>query len=76
MTLGENMSAGQPWYISHAEALTQNILGLLISFVILTWWGMTPTESVSLQAIFFVTSYIRSYAIRRFFNSLETKKME
>lgn len=58
----------QSWLESHLEALTQNIVGLLIGFIILTWWGLSPTESVSLQAVIFVSSYIRSYVIRRLFN--------
>lgn len=68
------MKTGQPWYISHAEALAQNIIGLLISFVILKLWGLSTSDSLGLQAIFFVTSYLRSYLIRRFFNKLEMKK--
>ena len=58
----------QSWLESHLEALTQNVVGLLIGFIILTWWGLSPTESVSLQAVIFVSSYIRSYVIRRLFN--------
>lgn len=68
------MKTGQPWYISHAESLAQNIIGLIISFIILKIWGMSTSESIGLQAIFFITSYIRSYLIRRFFNNLEIKK--
>lgn len=57
----------QPWYISHAETLTQNIAGLVIAFIILKLFGMSTSESIQLQAVFFVTSYIRSYLIRRGF---------
>ena len=61
----------QKWYVSHAESLAQNICGLLIAFVILKIWGMSTTESIGLQAIFFIASYIRSYIIRRIFNGIE-----
>lgn len=62
------MSKGQKWYVSHAETLAQNIFGLLIAFIILKLWGLSTTDSVKLQAIFFISSYLRSYTIRRFFN--------
>lgn len=58
----------QTWMQSHAETLTQNIAGLLIGFIILTCWGLSPSESVSLQVIIFLTSYARGYIIRRLFN--------
>ena len=60
--------------LSHLESLTQNILGLLIAFIILKIWGLSTTESVQLQAIFFVTSYLRSYFVRRTFNYLGEKQ--
>lgn len=60
----------QKWYISHAETISQNTIGLLVGFIILHIWGLSVTESFGLQAIFFVTSYIRSYVIRRLFNRL------
>ena len=52
----------------HIESLTQVIVGLLISFVILHLWGMSFGESVVLQTIFLVVSYIRSYMIRYAFS--------
>lgn len=64
----------QKWYISHAETITQNVLGLIISFIILRSFGMTTNESIHLQAVFFVVSYIRSYCIRRFFDNLNNRK--
>ena len=70
------MSKGQKWYVSHAEVLTQNVLGIIIALIILKLWGMSTTESLTLQAIFFVTSYIRGYIVRRFFNSLEERGNE
>lgn len=60
----------QKWYVSHIESLVQNILGLVIAFIILKLYGLTTVESLKLQAIFFIASYVRSYLVRRFFNSL------
>ena len=56
--------------IIHLETLTQNVVGLVIAFIILTLWGLPFIESVVLQTIFFVTSYIRGYCIRKLFRSL------
>ena len=68
------MSKSQPWYISHAETLTQNVLGLIISFIILQAFGMTIEQSIQLQLTFFVVSYIRSYLIRRTFERINEKR--
>ncbi|CCH57732.1 hypothetical protein A323_gp24 [Acinetobacter phage AP22] len=62
------MSNKQTWLQSHAETLTQNIVGLLIGFIILKCFGLSASESVQLQAVIFATSYLRSFLIRRFFN--------
>ena len=61
----------QKWYIIHAEALTQNVLGLVIAFIILKLWGMSTSESLGLQVVFFIASYIRSYAVRRVFSRIK-----
>lgn len=66
----------QKWYISHMEALAQNVVGLMIAFIILKMWGLSTTQSVQLQAIFFFSSYVRSYLIRRLFNRLGATKNE
>ena len=58
----------------HLETLTQNIVGLVVAFIILTLWGLPFYESVALQTIFFVTSYIRGYCIRKLFRSLNKEK--
>lgn len=63
-----SMPVKQTWIQSHAETMTQNIVGLLIGFVVLKCFGLTAFESFQLQAVFFVTSYLRSFLIRRFFN--------
>ena len=60
--------------IIHLETLTQNVVGLVIAFIILTLWGLPFIESVVLQTIFFVTSYIRGYCIRKLFRSLSKEK--
>ena len=52
----------------HLETITQNILGLLVGFTILHLWGLPIGESVALQAVFFVVSYLRSYLVRSFFS--------
>lgn len=58
----------------HLETLTQNIVGLIVAFIILTLWGLPFIESLALQTIFFVTSYIRGYCIRKLFRSLNKEK--
>ncbi len=63
----------QKWYISHAETIVQNVLGLIISFIILKSFGMSTHESIQLQSVFFVVSYIRSYLVRRTFDKLNLK---
>ena len=62
--------------IIHLETLTQNVVGLAIAFIILTLWGLPFYESVALQTIFFVTSYIRGYCIRKLFRSLSKENWD
>lgn len=62
------MNEKQSVLSSSMEALTQNIFGMLIGFLILTWYGLSVKQSIGLQGIFFVTSCIRSFVIRRLFN--------
>lgn len=57
----------QKWYISHAETITQNALGMLIGFCIMHIYGLPFGESVKLQLVFLVASYVRGYSVRRFF---------
>ena len=54
----------------HLETLAQIISGNIIALVILYFYGMSLQQSLSLQIVFFITSYIRSYFIRRTFNKL------
>ena len=56
--------------LTHLETLAQIISGNIIALVILSFYGMSLQQSLSLQIVFFVTSYIRSYFIRRTFSKL------
>ena len=51
----------------HLETLAQILVGNVVALVILYFYGLTLTQSLSLQVIFFITSYIRSYFIRKTF---------
>ena len=51
----------------HLETLAQIISGNIIALVILYFYGMSLQQSLSLQVVFFITSYIRSYFIRKTF---------
>ena len=51
----------------HLETLAQIISGNIIALVTLYFYGMSLTQSLSLQVVFFITSYIRSYFIRKMF---------
>ena len=52
----------------HLETLAQIVSGNIIALVILHFYGMSLQQSLGLQLIFFVTSYIRSYFIRKLFS--------
>ena len=54
----------------HLETLAQILVGNVVALVILYFYGMSLQQSLGLQLIFFVTSYIRSYFIRRTFSKL------
>ena len=54
----------------HLETLAQILVGNVVALVILYFYGMTLTQSLSLQVVFFITSYIRSYFIRKTFSKL------
>ena len=47
----------------HIETLTQMLVGLILGYVILRAFGLTNSQSITLQCIFFVVSYVRSYTI-------------
>ena len=54
----------------HIETLTQMLVGLILGYVILRAFGLTNSQSITLQAIFFVVSYARSYMIRWVFKEI------
>lgn len=58
----------QSWLASHAETLTQNVIGQVLAFVILWAYDIPQATGWKLQVTFLVVAYIRGYAIRRFFN--------
>ena len=51
----------------HLETLAQILVGNVVALVVLYFYGMSLTQSLSLQVVFFITSYIRSYFIRKTF---------
>lgn len=63
----------RPETLIHLETLTQILVGNVVALVILYFYGMSLTQSLSLQVVFFVTSYIRSYFIRKTFIRLQEK---
>ena len=54
----------------HIETLTQMIIGLILGYVILRMFGLTNTQGITLQIIFFIVSYARSYTIRWVFKEI------
>ena len=54
----------------HLETITQNILGIIAGLIILRLFNIPFSDSIQLQVIFFVVSYIRSYCVRRMFSKL------
>lgn len=63
----------QKWYESHIETICQNVVGMLIGFLIMHLYGLPFTDSVGLQLIFLVASYVRGYTIRRLFENHRRK---
>ena len=57
----------------HLETLAQILVGNVVALVILYFYGMSLTQSLSLQVVFFITSYIRSYFIRKTFSKVQEK---
>lgn len=58
----------------HIETLTQMLVGLILGYVILRAFGLTNSQSITLQIIFFVVSYARSYTIRWLFKEVIFKQ--
>ena len=67
---------------SFYETVAQNVLGLIIGwcvmYFILPYFGVeaNKTQSTIASAIFFVTSFARSFLVRRAFSSLTRKEYE
>lgn len=57
----------------HLETIVQIIVGNIVALVLLYFYGMTLTQSLSLQVIFFITSYARSYFIRKAFSNMQER---
>ena len=64
-----NMNLTNKQY-AHLETITQNILGIIAGLIILRLFNIPFSDSIQLQVIFFVVSYIRSYCVRRAFSKL------
>ena len=58
----------------HLETLAQILVGNVVALVILSLYGMTLTQSLSLQVVFFITSYVRGYFIRKMFIKIHSRK--
>ena len=58
----------------HIETLTQMLVGLVLGYLILRTLGLTNTQSITLQFIFFVVPYARSYTIRWLFKEVVFKQ--
>ena len=58
----------------HIETLTQMLVGLVLGYVILSAFGLTNSQRITLQIIFFVVSYARSYTIRWLFKEIIFKQ--
>ena len=59
----------------HLETLAQILVGNVVALVILYFYGMNLTQSLSLQVVFFIASYIRSYFIRKTFSKLGKERL-
>ena len=57
-------------HYAHLETITQNILGIIAGLIILRLFNIPFSDSIQLQVIFFVVSYIRSYCVRMIFSKL------
>lgn len=67
-----SVRARQPWYVSHAETIAQNVVGQILAFIILWAYGIPGSTGWKLQLTFLVVAYARGYTIRRFFNRLKS----
>ncbi len=62
--------------LSAIESLSNTIIGLLVSFTVQStlfpYMGIqvSTQQNITITLVFFCTSFIRGFAIRRFFNRL------
>jgi len=61
------MKPNQPWYISHAETIAQNVIGQLLYSILMYACGVTMHTAIVLQLGGFGIGYARGYFIRRSF---------
>lgn len=59
----------QPWYVSHAETIAQNVVGQVLAFFILWAYGIDTATGLQMQVTFLVVAYARGYGIRRAFEA-------
>lgn len=64
----------QPWLITHAETITQNVVGQILYFLLMIAMGIPFKVSIPLQIAGFFIAYARSYAIRRFFDWFQHRR--
>jgi hypothetical protein len=58
-------------WAGHAEALSQNVFGMLIAFCVMHAFGVHPQQAIPIQVTLFFTSYVRSYLIRNYFKRFD-----
>jgi hypothetical protein len=66
----------QPWYISHAETIAQNVGGQIIASLILWAYGIDVHTMWQLQVTFLIAAYARGYTIRRWFDRYGYKLLQ
>lgn len=57
-------------YYAHIETITQNVLGILIGMFILHLFNIPFNQSLQMQVVFFIVSYVRGYCVRTVFSKL------
>jgi len=66
----------QPDSHSHAEAVTNVVVGAFVSWVLtLIIFGVSAKFAAAVTLVFAVASYVRSYLIRRMFNWLNSNPL-
>lgn len=57
----------QPVWMSHAEAISNLVAGIVIAAVVNTLYGIPWKTTLDLIVVLTIASYVRSYTIRRIF---------